>query len=73
MSETIARFVEEQRDSLGMVAGSSRRISVYLENRTDRDCVILELGDRSEGDEVNYPADDIQAVLGSDGKWRLNR
>ena len=56
----------------GMVAGFPAGGSAHhLENRTDRDCVILELGDRTEGDKVNYPADDIQAVLGSDGTWRF--
>ena len=54
--------------SRGFPAGGSAH---HLENRTDRDCVILELGDRTEGDEVNYPVDDIQAVLDSDGKWRF--
>ncbi len=56
----------------GMVAGfSAGGPAHHLENRTDRDCLILELGDRSEGDEVSYPADDILAVLGRDGKWRF--
>jgi uncharacterized cupin superfamily protein len=67
-------FVDDNKTELcpGMVAGFPAGGSAHhLENLTDRDCLILELGDRSEGDEVNYPADDIQAVLGSDGKWRF--
>jgi uncharacterized cupin superfamily protein len=42
-----------------------------LVNRTDRDVVYLEVGDRTPGDEVAYPNDDIQAALGDDGKWRF--
>ena len=39
-----------------------------LLNRTDRDVVFLEIGDRASGDEGSYPNDGIQAVLGpSDG------
>ena len=36
-----------------------------------RDVVILEVGDRSSGDQCSYPGDDIQALLGEDGKWRF--
>ena len=39
-----------------------------LVNRTGSDVVFLEVGDRSAGDEVSYPSDDIAAVL-VDGKW----
>jgi uncharacterized cupin superfamily protein len=35
--------------------------------------VYLELGDRTAGDAVTYPDDDLQAVVGSDGKWRFTR
>ena len=56
----------------GMVAGfAANGTAHHLENNSDRDCVILEIGDRSGGDEVSYPADDIQAVMGSDGRWRF--
>ena len=37
------------------------------------DLLILEIGDRPEGDEGSYPQDDIQAVMGADGKWRFAR
>jgi uncharacterized cupin superfamily protein len=54
----------------GMVAGfPAGGTAHHLENRGDRDCVILEIGDRTPGDEVIYPADDIQAVLGEEGRW----
>lgn len=58
----------------GMVTGfAASDTAHHLENRTDRDCVILEVGDRAQGDEVSYPTDDIQAVMGEDGKWRFTR
>jgi uncharacterized cupin superfamily protein len=43
----------------------------HLVNRTNTDVVVLEVGDRSAGDTGSYPADDIQAVLGVDGKWQF--
>ena len=43
----------------------------HLENRTERGGVLLEVGDRAQGDKVSYPTDDIQAVMGDDGKWRF--
>ena len=56
----------------GMVAGfAASGTAHHLENRTDRACVILEVGDRSTGDEVSYPIDDIKAIMGEDGKWRF--
>ena len=41
----------------------------HLVNRTGIDVLYLEVGDRTAGDEGFYPADDLQAVLGADGKW----
>ena len=56
----------------GMCAGfPAGGTAHHLQNRTDRDAVILEVGDRARGDEVAYPADDIQAVIGEDGTWRF--
>jgi uncharacterized cupin superfamily protein len=56
----------------GMVAGfAASGTAHHLENRTACDCVILEVGDRAQGDEVRYPRDDIQAVMGEDSKWRF--
>jgi uncharacterized cupin superfamily protein len=43
----------------------------HLENRTEQDVVVLEVGDRVAGDEGVYPADDIKAAMGGDGKWRF--
>jgi uncharacterized cupin superfamily protein len=54
----------------GMCAGfPARGIAHQLVNRTDRDVLFLEIGDRTPVDEGSYPGDDIQAALGADGKW----
>lgn len=45
----------------------------HLVNRTKQDVVFLEVGDRSAGDSVSYPDDDVLAVYGSDGKWKYSR
>lgn len=41
----------------------------HLHNRSDETVVYLEIGDRSIGDAVHYPDDDIRAVFNSEGKW----
>lgn len=56
----------------GMCAGfPAGGAAHHLENHSQTDVVYLEIGDRQEGDQVFYPADDIQAVLGGDGSWRF--
>lgn len=45
----------------------------HLVNRTKQDVVFLEVGDRSAGDSVRYPDDDVVAVYGADGKWIYSR
>lgn len=45
----------------------------HLVNRSVRDAVYLEVGSRDRGDEVSYPEDDLQALLGPDGRWRFAR
>ncbi len=45
----------------------------HLVNRTNKDVVFLEVGDRSAGDSVSYPDDDVVAVFGSDGKFKYSR
>ena len=54
----------------GFPAGGSPH---HLENRTDADVLILEVGDRGAGDSVHYPDDDLAAAMGPDGKWRYTR
>jgi uncharacterized cupin superfamily protein len=45
----------------------------HLVNRTGTDVVFVEVGDRSAGDSVTYPDDDVVAVFGSDGKWKYTK
>jgi len=45
----------------------------HLHNRTQKDVVILEVGDRTPGDSGSYPDDDLVAVQGTDGKWQYRR
>jgi uncharacterized cupin superfamily protein len=51
----------------GFKAGTGRGHKVV--NRTNADVLYLEIGDRSIGDSVIYPNDDLQAAFGDDGKW----
>ena len=39
----------------------------HLVNRTDAEVVLLEVGDRTAGDEVDYQDDDIQLTMSADG------
>lgn len=49
----------------GMCAGFAAGGPAHmLENRSARD-VVLEIGDRAAGDEVNYPADDRTGAAGA--------
>lgn len=61
---------DETTLTAGMCAGfPAATFAHQLVNRTDRDAVIIEVGDRPEGDEGSYPNDDIKAAMGDDGKW----
>lgn len=53
----------------GMRAGNGNACN--LVNETEQDVVYLEIGDRTPGDEVVYPDDDLQAAL-VDGQWRFS-
>jgi uncharacterized cupin superfamily protein len=55
----------------GFKAGSGN--AHHLVNRSDEDVVYLEVGDRTPGDSVTYPDDDLVAVFGGDGKWQFLR
>ncbi len=56
----------------GMCAGfAADGRAHHLINRSDRDVVYLEIGDRTKGDGATYPNDDLVAVLGPDGKWQF--
>jgi uncharacterized cupin superfamily protein len=67
---TLVTEHEEITLSPGMCAGfPAMGIAHHLVNRTQRDVLVLEVGDRTPGDEGSYPKDDIKAVLGPNGKW----
>lgn len=44
-----------------------------LVNDTQEPVSYLEIGDRSLGDEVEYPHDDLKASLRADGSWAMTR
>ncbi len=69
---TLVSDIGEAELGPGMCAGfAAGGAAHHLLNRSDRDVLFLEIGDRQPGDEAFYPADDIQAVMGGDGKWRF--
>lgn len=43
----------------------------HLVNRTGEDVLYLEVGDRTAGDAVTYPDDDLAAAAGADGRYRF--
>jgi uncharacterized cupin superfamily protein len=53
-----------QRLSAGMVAGfpAGRPDAHQLVNRSDRDVIYLEVGDRQAGDEIDYPDIDLRLL-----------
>lgn len=58
----------------GMCAGFPKCGPAHqLVNHSPKDVVYLEVGDRTQGDEVDYPRDDIAAKFGADGKWKFTR
>ena len=65
----------ETQLSPGMCAGfkAGTEDAHHLVNRTSEPVVYLEIGDRTPGDSVAYPDDDLQAVLGPDGAWQYRR
>ena len=61
--------------SPGMCAGfpAGTGNAHHLVNRTGDDVVLLEIGDRTPGDEATYPDDDIRAELVRDNLYRFTR
>lgn len=59
----------------GMCAGfrAGRGDAHQLVNRSDAPVVYLEVGDRSVGDEVVYPDDDLAMTIGADGRRLFTR
>ncbi|HKO87885.1 MAG TPA: cupin domain-containing protein, partial [Burkholderiales bacterium] len=52
----------------GFKAGSGN--AHHLINETEEEVVYLEVGDRTSGDQADYPDDDLKAVM-SGGNWRF--
>jgi uncharacterized cupin superfamily protein len=65
----------ETRLRPGMCAGfkAGTGDAHHVVNRGERDVVFIEVGDRSPGDAVTYPDDDLEAVAGPDGKYQYRR
>lgn len=61
--------------SPGMCAGfrAGSDDAHHLVNRSEHEVLFLEVGDRTRGDGVSYPDDDLQAKLGADGRWQFLR
>lgn len=58
----------------GMCAGFPAGGDAHmLHNRSDREVVYLEIGDRTPGDAARYPDDDIAAEMTAPGSWRFTR
>ena len=73
--EAVLRTDEgETRLCAGMCAGFPHGSGNghHLVNRSAHDVVYLEIGDRTPGDAVAYPDDDLRAVL-EEGRWRFTR
>jgi len=58
-------------ECVGFKAGSG--VAHQLVNRSPGTASYLEIGDRTPGDEVQYPSDDLKATLDSNGSWVLTR
>jgi uncharacterized cupin superfamily protein len=57
----------------GMCAGfPAGGLAHQLVNRSERPAAYLEVGDRTPGDEAEYPADDLKAVATPTG-WTFTR
>ncbi len=56
-------------DCHGFKAGSG--VASQLVNRSSAPVKYIEIGDRTEGDQVEYPNDDLKAVQLANGEWRL--
>jgi len=62
-----AEYPMQEGDCAGFSAGTG--IGHQLVNRGQRDLVYLEIGDRSAGDRVDYPQDDLLAVDTPGSGW----
>ena len=64
----------EQQLKPGMCAGfrAGTGDAHHLVNRSSSDVVYLEIGDRTPGDSVAYPDDDLKLVM-AEGAWQVSR
>lgn len=62
-------FVLHPGDCYGFKAGTG--IAHQLINQTQENVTYLEIGDRIEGDEVEFPKDDLKATQLPNGEWAL--
>lgn len=62
-------FTLNPGDCYGFKSGTN--IAHQLVNRSGEQVTYLEIGDRTPGDEVNYPNDDLQATQLANGLWHL--
>lgn len=58
-------------DCAGFAAGTGD--AHHLINRGDADVLYIEIGDRTPGDSVTYPDDDLAARMAPDGAWVYSR
>ncbi len=62
-------FVLNPGDCYGFKAGTG--VAHHLVNRSNEEVTYLEIGDRAEGDEVEYPNDDLKATQLTNGVWKM--
>lgn len=62
-------FTLNPGDCYGFKAGTG--IAHQLVNRSEENVTYLEIGDRTKGDEVEYPNDDLKATQSTNGVWTL--
>jgi uncharacterized cupin superfamily protein len=62
-------FTLNPGDCHGFKAGTG--IAHHLINRSQENVTYLEIGDRTIGDEVEYPNDDLKATQLQNGEWRM--
>jgi uncharacterized cupin superfamily protein len=63
-------FILHSGDCYGFKAGTG--IAHQLINRSEGNVTYLEVGDRTEGDEVEYPNDDLKATQLPNGQWSFH-
>ena len=62
-------YILSPGECYGFRAGTG--IASQLVNRSSAVVTYIEIGDRSSGDEVEYPNDDLRAVQSANGQWQF--